>query len=207
MMQALTEGVYMGLLLSAMIGPVFFTLIQNSLESGFKYAMVLALGILSSDFLYVIVTYFGISFLAKFPNFEWYLAIFGGVILVGFGISNFWKKVAERPSTGGIPFRKLKKRKAFFKGFSINGINPFVLLFWISIAGLVTIKNDFDKVDIISYYFGILATVFCFDLLKAFIAKKLKRLITPKIMWILNRVVGVLLVFYGFRLFWHAFNL
>lgn len=207
MMQPLSEGIYMGLLLSAMIGPVFFTLIQNSLESGFKYATVLALGILCSDFLYVILTYFGISFLSKVPNFEWYLAIFGGVILVGFGVSNFWKKVTERPSTAGIPFRKLKKRTAFLKGFSINGVNPFVLLFWISIAGLVTINTDFGKVDIVSYYFGILATVFLFDLLKAFIAKKLKQVITPKIMWVLNRGVGVLLIFYGFRLFLHAFNL
>lgn len=190
-----------------MIGPVFFTLIQNSLESGFKYAMVLALGILSSDFLYVIVTYFGISFLAKLPNFEWYLAIFGGIVLIGFGISNFLKKVIERPSTGGVPFHKMKKRTAFIKGFSINGINPFVLLFWISVAGLVAINNEFDKVDILVYYFGILGTVFCFDLIKAFVAKKLKRLITPKIMLVLNRAVGVLLVFYGFRLFLHALNL
>lgn len=207
MIQALIEGVYMGLLLSAMIGPVFFSLIQNSLESGFKYAMIMALGILSSDFLYVLITYFGINFLSGFPNFEWYLSIFGGVILIGFGISNFFKKIVERPSTGGIPFKLLKKRTAFLKGFSINGINPFVLLFWISIAGLVAINESFDKIDISAYYFGILGTVFCFDLIKAFVAKKLKRMIGPKVMLVLNWGVGVLLLLYGVRLFWHAFNL
>ena len=49
MSAALIEGISMGLLLSAMVGPVFFTLIQSSLTYGFRYASILALGILSSE--------------------------------------------------------------------------------------------------------------------------------------------------------------
>lgn len=194
----------MGLLLSAMIGPVFFTLIQSSLENGFKYAAALALGIFLSDLLYVVITYFGVSFLAEFPDFEWYLAVFGGIVLVGFGISNFFKKGMDRPSTGGIPVLRAKKRTAFIKGFSINGINPFVLLFWISIAGLLAVNNEFDSMDVGIYYLGILLTVFSIDLVKAFVAKKLKNLITAKVMTVLNKVVGTALILYGFRLFWFA---
>lgn len=207
MMHALGDGISMGLVLSVMVGPVFFTLIQNSLEHGFKYAAALALGILISDFVYVLITYFGISILSGFSNFEWYLAVFGGVVLTGFGISSFFKKTKDRPITGGIPLPKAKKRTAFLKGFSINGINPFVLLFWISIAGLVAIKEEYDRFDIGIYYLGILGTVFVVDLLKAFVAKRLQAFITPKIMKGLNKMVGIALILFGMRLFWYAFSL
>ena len=200
MISALIEGISMGLLLSAMIGPVFFTLIQNSLENGFRHTIILALGILVSDLIYVVITFYGVSLLSQNPYFEVYLGYLGGIVLIGFGISAYFKKSQSRISTGGIPYPKVKKRTGFLKGFSINGINPFVLLFWISIAGLVNLKSDFDRADILLYYFGILGTVFLIDLLKAFIAKQLKSFVTPKFMKKLNIAVAILLVLFGLRL-------
>jgi threonine/homoserine/homoserine lactone efflux protein len=141
MSQALWEGISMGLVLSAMIGPVFFALIQNSLEHGFRYAAVLALGILLSDLIYVVVTYFSISLLAQYPFFEIGLGYAGGAVLIGFGISTILKKNKNRPNSGGIPLPKSKKRTGFMKGFGINGVNPFVLLFWISIEGWICNKK------------------------------------------------------------------
>jgi len=67
--QALLEGISMGLLLSAMIGPVFFTLIQNSIQSGFRNTAVLAFGILASDLIYVLITYFSVSIFTQNPYF------------------------------------------------------------------------------------------------------------------------------------------
>ncbi|WP_026952495.1 LysE family translocator [Algoriphagus mannitolivorans] len=199
---SLLEGISMGLLLSVIVGPVFFTLITNSLEKGFRYAMVLALGILCSDTLYVILTYFGIRILADNTLFELVLGYVGGLILVGFGISSLVKKSIDRPNTGGIELSTHKKRTAFAKGFSINGINPFVLLFWISIASLVSMKESWSGTQVFLYYSGILVTVFCIDLLKAFVAKQLSRFVTPRLMGILNKAVGFIMIFFGGRMIW-----
>ncbi|TVP43639.1 MAG: LysE family translocator [Mongoliibacter sp.] len=204
MMQALLEGIGMGLVLSAMIGPVFFALITNSIENGFRHTVVLALGILFSDLIYVLITYFGVSFFSQNPYFEIILGFVGGIILIAFGINSFFKKNLSRPNSGGLPLPKAGKTKGFFKGFSINGVNPFVLLFWISIAGLVSLKDKFGRADITLYYIGILGTVFSIDLLKAYVAKQLRAFITPRVMGLLNRVVGVLLVLFGLRLIYFA---
>jgi threonine/homoserine/homoserine lactone efflux protein len=204
MTEALLEGIGMGLVLSAMIGPVFFALITNSIENGFRHTVVLALGILCSDLIYVLITYFGVSVFAQNPNFEIVLGYAGGLILMAFGISSFFKPSSTRPNSGGLPLPKTGKTKGFFKGFGINGVNPFVLLFWISIAGLVSLKDHFGKADITLYYIGILGTVFSIDLLKAYVAKKLRSFITPRVMLILNKTVGLLLVGFGLRLIWFA---
>ncbi|ERM82445.1 hypothetical protein P872_18200 [Rhodonellum psychrophilum GCM71 = DSM 17998] len=206
MSQALLEGLSMGMILSAMIGPVFFTLIQSSIESGFRYAAIVALGIFTSDLLYVVITYFGVSLFVQNPMFEIVLGYFGGVVLIGFGVVTFFKKAPLRPNSGGIPIAKPLKKMGFLKGFGINGINPFVLLFWISIAGLVNLKSDFRKVDVFVYYTGLLLTVFSIDLLKAYIAKQLRPLVTPKVMKNLNRVTAVVLVVFGIRLFKYALD-
>lgn len=190
----------MGLLLSAMIGPVFFILIQSSLENGFRFAFVLALGILVSDGIYVVITYFGVRFLADVTLFEKGLGYVGGIILIGFGIGSLLKKRVERPNTGGIGIPQLRKRTAFTKGFSINGINPFVLLFWVSIASLVSLKEEWKSVSVVLYYVGILATVFSIDLLKAYIAKKLLRFVTSRLMKVLNKLVGLVMIGFGLRM-------
>ncbi|PRY88055.1 LysE family translocator [Mongoliibacter ruber] len=204
MIEALLEGIGMGLVLSAMIGPVFFALITNSIENGFRHTVILALGILCSDLIYVMITYFGVSIFSQNPNFEIVLGYAGGLILMAFGATSFVKKNNVRPNSGGMPLPKTGKAKGFFKGFGINGVNPFVLLFWISIAGLVSLKDHFDKVDVTIYYAGILVTVFSIDLLKAFVAKQLRSFITPRFMKLLNRVVGILLVLFGLRLIYFA---
>lgn len=202
MIQTLLEGMSMGLLLSAIVGPVFFTLIQSSMEHGFYYATVLAFGILVSDSIYVILTFFGVKFLADTTYFELVLGYVGGAILVGFGISSLLKKKMIRPNTGGIEITLRSKRTAFAKGLGVNGINPFVLLFWISIASLVTLNSEWSGGQILNYYAGILLTVFALDILKAFLAKQLSHLMTPRLMWLLKKGVGVVMIFFGLRMIW-----
>ena len=203
---AILEGVSMGLLLSLMVGPVFFTLITASMEQGFRYASVLALGILVSDLIYVGITFFGVSYLTESPVLEKMLGYVGGAILVTFGISFWRKKPAIHSESEGIPLPKSKKRTAFAKGFGINGINPFVMLFWISIASMVTLKSSWGNSEVFSYYFGLLITVFGIDLLKAFVAVKLSHLMTPRLRLILNRGVGLLVCYFGLKMIWSTIN-
>jgi threonine/homoserine/homoserine lactone efflux protein len=206
MIESLLEGIGMGLVLSLMVGPVFFALITASIEQGFRHASVLALGILVSDLIYVAITFFGVNYLTESPIIEKVLGYVGGAILVGFGISFWRKKQTARPNSGGIPLPTVKKRTAFAKGFGINGINPFVMLFWISIASMITLKSTWNNSDVVSYYLGLLVTVFGIDLLKAFIAGKLSHLMTPKLRMILNRGVGVLVCYFGLKMIWSTFS-
>jgi threonine/homoserine/homoserine lactone efflux protein len=206
MTAALGEGIFMGLVLSLIIGPVFFALIQHSLTYGFRHALFMALGILLSDSIYVLVSHFGVSSLSQNPLVETILGYAGGVILIGFGVLTFIKKGVNRPNSGGFGSAKTKKRSGFLKGFSMNGINPFVLLFWISVAGLVSLKDHYSREDVWMFYLGILGTVFSIDLLKAYIAKSLSQFVTAKLMLNLNRMVAVVLVIFGTRLIYFAFQ-
>ena len=57
----------MGVILFLIIGPVFFALIQHSMTYGFHQAVIMALGILISDVLYVVISHFGFHWLSANP--------------------------------------------------------------------------------------------------------------------------------------------
>lgn len=201
MMQAILEGIEIGLLLSMMVGPVFFAIISTSMNQGLVQAAILAFGVLLSDLFYAIFTYFGVYFLSQFPLIEKSLGYLGGMLLIGLGISYFKKKETISQESG---IKQVNSGKSFLKGFGINGINPFVFLFWISIAGKVTLKA-WDESQISLFYGAVLLTVFCFDLFKGFLARQLVHLMTSIVRKFLTIGVGLFICYFGMKMLWTTY--
>lgn len=202
MFAAILEGLEMGLLLSMMIGPVFFALVTTSVDHGFKQSAILAFGVFLSDLVYVLVTYFGVQALTFIPNVEQYLGFFGGLILTSMGIRFIRKKITDLPKEA--PNTLANQGKALIQGFGINGINPFVMLFWISIASMVSIKSNWGITDRTFFYAALLFTVFGFDLAKAFLAGKLAHLMSLTVRKVLQIFAGVMICFFGLRMLWSS---
>ena len=57
-MTIILHGVLFGLLLSFLLGPAFFILIETSISKGFKTAFFFDLGILVSDAIYLLASFF-----------------------------------------------------------------------------------------------------------------------------------------------------
>ncbi len=197
------EGMGMGLLLSLMIGPVFFALIQTSIENGFRHAFFMALGIIFSDAIYVLIAYFGVTVIVGNPLFKTGMGYLGGLILIGLGLASWRSKGIDGRIQKSVPS---KKTSGFFKGFGLNGINPFVLLFWVSVAGIVNMKANYGPWDKLIYYLSLLMTVFSLDLVKSYMARQLRGYITPPLMKKMNRTMAILLLVFGFRLILFAFQ-
>ena len=51
------KGVVTGFILSIMIGPVFFVLLETSITKGIRAALALDFGVLLSDLLYILIAY------------------------------------------------------------------------------------------------------------------------------------------------------
>ena len=58
-MEIVFNGFKLGIVLSFLIGPVFFTIIQTSIERGFRNGVFVAMGVSLSDILYVAICYCG----------------------------------------------------------------------------------------------------------------------------------------------------
>jgi threonine/homoserine/homoserine lactone efflux protein len=86
------------------------------------------------------------------------------------------------------------------KGFFLNGINPFVLFFWISIVSKVSIDFQYSNNQALGFFVALVLTVFIADVLKSHFATKLREIVTARLMKIMNRVVGVALILFALKL-------
>ena len=92
MFRALLEGFISGIILSFMIGPIFFGLLHISIHKGFKKGILYASGVASSDTFFILLTYFGIARFMEDPSFQNIMTLFGGIIMSLFGIYYILKK-------------------------------------------------------------------------------------------------------------------
>ncbi len=191
---AFLQGILLGFTLAILIGPAFFTLIQTSISSGFKSGFLLALGILISDITLITLCYVGASQIVLYTEKKMYIyfGIIGGLILFAIGIITIIrtpKKIMNR--------RKSKERPKpvglLLKGYFLNIANPFVLLFWLGAMSWVSTEFRLEERFVISFFSGTLFTVFSTDIIKSYIANKIKDLLRLRLLIWINRIVGVLL--------------
>jgi threonine/homoserine/homoserine lactone efflux protein len=201
-MEIVFNGVKFGFILAFLIGPVFFTIIQTSIERGFWNGAWVALGVSLSDAVYVAICYFGLFQFLNEPKFRTHMAYAGGAILILFGLYHLFVKTRKARLEVARPTNEPNTFKYFAKGFIINGISPMVLIFWIGTLSFATIDFGYSRgVEMFIFFVSLLITVLVTDVLKAFLADRLRALITRRFLMIMNVAVGICLIIFGVRLF------
>lgn len=199
MTEPLISGLLLGLLLAVLAGPVFFLIMNVSLHKGFTYAAYIASGVLLSDVIFIFIAYFGSNFILLLSENRFWAGIGSAILLAGFGIALVVKKT-DIPGEAITLQDKLTAPYIYIlKGFMINAMNPTVLFFWIGVAGSVSVKEEYTVQHLLVFYSTILITIFGTDLLKAYIAHRIKKFMTARVLVFLNRLCGITLI--GFAIY------
>ena len=207
LIRAIAEGVGLGITLAILTGPAFFALLQTSIRSGYRSGIAFALGVFISDTTLITLSYLGALNLFNDPKNNFVIGIIGGTILIMFGVFNIFQKSPLELEKNTENVEKMMPQKATLpmialKGFAINLINPFVILFWIGVVSVETTRYKFSQIDIIALFTATLLTVLGTDILKAIGAQKITSFLNPQILLWVNRIAGVILVISGVSLIW-----
>ncbi len=200
-MEIIFNGIKFGVVLAFLIGPVFFTIIQVSVEKGFWSGVLVSLGVSLSDTIYVTICYFGLVQLINDANFRMWMAYIGGGILIVFGLYHLFVKSRAGTKDEYASDQQKPLYRYFVKGFVINGLSPSVLIFWVGTISLASIDFGYTKGSQFFLFFSaLLCTVLSTDILKAYLAGKLRALVTVRFLMIMNILLGVALFILGVRL-------
>jgi len=191
----LLQGALLGLTLSFLIGPLFFSIIQAGIERGFQAGLAVALGIWISDFAYVLVMSSSIQILQQTPGIRQHIIWMGwvgSVLLIFFGIGTILaqKKIIEVSTTK--PYRSLFGYA--FRGFAINTVNPFTVFFWIGIAATI---STYSVREIWLFFGGMFGVLIAADIFKACAAHWLRDHLSPRLIQIVQYCIGVFLIVSG----------
>jgi len=196
MWQDVQAAIPLGFLLSFMIGPVFFVLLETSATRGFRAALAFDLGVIVADILFLIIAYFSSFQLLENLSNQPGLFVFGGVILLIYGITVFFKK-PSRKAVSRFKSTKSNYLSLAVKGFLLNFINIGVLVFWLGIIIVVGPSLDNDPERILLFFSSMIGAYFATDILKILLAKQLKQKLTfRRIFWV-KKVLGLILMICG----------
>jgi threonine/homoserine/homoserine lactone efflux protein len=202
MIHVLISGIVLGMTISFMIGPSFFSLLQTSINKGFKIGMFMAMGIFLSDFTLVALSYLGVSQVITLPKYQMAFGLIGGAILIGYGIYTFRKKNnLTETNEKDTEMPKIKLHSViltyFVKGYFLNLANPFLLISWMGIMGYASASFGDSHLKTVLFFAGTLLTIFAIDLTKCFIANRIKQYLRPIIIKLINHILGVVLIGFG----------
>lgn len=187
----------MGFVLSLLLGPTFFLIIETSIKHGIKSALFLDLGVLVADIIFIIIAF---TFFREIPLLEKHentLAFAGGVIFILFGAYTFAKGGTKKHSENEPIQAGQKYLRNFLKGFILTLVNIGILFYWFGVMALGYTKNKYDDQQITVYLVCILVVFFGIDTVKIFGAGQIRKIVTPELLQKFNWVVGVIMSIFG----------
>jgi threonine/homoserine/homoserine lactone efflux protein len=196
MIEAVISGIGFGLVLTFLTGPVFFALIKTSIEKGFHAGVALALGVVTSDMVFVGAILFGSQYFDISAQDKVHAGEVGSAVLLTIGIYYIFKK-AKINYTNTVP-TTLHRAGYFLKGFVMCIFNPTILFHWTIVIGAAStvyhegVHHRAIKIGIM--FLTILIVQFGMDTTKAFYADKLRDKISVKFIHRLNQLAGIALI-------------
>jgi threonine/homoserine/homoserine lactone efflux protein len=201
MIEALLKGLTLGLLLSISVGPVLFSIIKQSLNNGHKGGLAFIIGVAASDLALVLVSNIFTELFNNLKTYKTQIGIAGCCFLVTLGVYFLFFKKVSVDAQGKQIFlsRKRDYARLFFSGLLMNTLNPAVLIFWITTSTAVINHSIQERIIIFA---TCLAWTFGADILKVFLAGKIRNRLTPHNIHIINRINGIILIVFGITLIW-----
>lgn len=197
-MQYIAEGIILGLTLTILLGPIFIALTQTGIQNGIKAGISVGTGIWTSDLIVIFLGWFfirQIDSIANDPLFQKWMGVFGGLVLIIFGIVSILNQHQTDEET------KAFSAKSYFgyftKGFAVNFFNPFTFVFWIGVMSTYVIGKGITGWQTFLVFCSIMVTIMTTDSLKVVLAKIIRNKMTHHHVILFSRVAGVVLILFG----------
>lgn len=205
------KGLLLGLILSISIGPVIFAIIKQSLTNGKRSGYAFVAGVSSSDLVLLFICNVFTSLFNLVLNHKSTIALAGAGFLLLMGLYTLFLKKLKLENMGNDGQQKVTSIKdligSYFSGFLMNTLNPSVFLFWF--AWTAAINNSAgDTPNPLQYKLLVFGTCLGFvllsDLVKVFLAGKLRPRLTEKSLVWINRISGIIILIFSAALLYSA---
>ena len=196
MLDTILKGIFIGLLVSAPMGPIGVLCIQRTLNEGRLHGFISGLGASLSDIVYAIISGLGISFVMDFVEENHYpLQIAGRFLLLIAGYYIYRSNPAKKL------FRQDEKTSPYWKNlvssFFINLTNIGILFFFIAMfARFNFIDANNSSKNIVGILSIGLGTVIWW-LLVSTVVDKVRSKFNPRGLKIFNNILGIILFTIG----------
>ncbi|MCC3379131.1 LysE family transporter [Paenibacillus sp. UY79] len=206
-MNTIISYVFLGLSLSAPIGPINAAQLDRGIRNGFWHAWFIGLGAITADIIYMLLVYFGMIHLLNSPFVKAFLWMFGFFVLVYTGLESI--KNAGVISESNLRGNGSTLTNSFLSGFLMSLFNPLSILFWLGIYGsiLANVANSYPVQQLLIFSGAIVLGVLLWDVTMAAASSIFHNFLKTKLLKTISWLSGLSLVGFGFYFGVQAFRL
>ncbi len=193
------QGAITGLLLTLSFGAGFFALVQTSITKGLQKGLMIALGAILSDIIFIGISLFATSFVnEELPKYSETIKWIGLFTFLGLGIRTILKssKVVTGTEQGSRPLYYYVT-----KGFLLNIVNPLVLLTWLGISLYLQSTLSYTSSETFVFFSATMLATFASQAGICIFSHKIKGHLSENFLHKMNLFIGVLFILIGIGLF------
>lgn len=192
------KGILIGIIVSAPMGPVGILTVQRTLNKGRWEGFATGVGASASDFLYAIVTGYGMSFVVDIienPAIALIIKIIGSVLLFAFGVYTF-RSIPNNNVKDDIPTPTDKNDLKSFaiSGFAVTVSNPLIILMFIALFGQFSFIIVDNIIPQIVGYLAIIGGALLWWFGLTWLVDKVRAKFNNKVLWWINRIIGIIVM-------------
>ena len=189
------KGIIIGILVSAPMGPIGLMCIQRTLNKGRWHGFFSGVGAVFSDLFYAAITCLGMGIVVNFVETnKSIIQIIGSILLFGFGLYTFQSnpsKNLQKPKENGSTYSQ-DAATAFLLTLS----NPLIIFLYIALfARFNFIDSDETLYSVVTGLLSIVIGALVWWFVVTFLVGKLRKIINIRGLWIMNKVVGAVIMF------------
>ena len=190
--------ILLGVTLAAPIGPVSVEMIRRGLKHGFLSAFVVRLGAAIGNLVYLLISYYSLSQLQGDHFVVISLSILSSLLLIHKGYSCI---------TANIESLELNSNKAssngILTGLFLSVANPIAFIFW---SGIMSQSSNGLNTGL-AFNMLIIVGVLAWGAIFSLFLSVGKNYLTKKPLLYINRVAGLIMLYYGMKFFGVNVNL
>ena len=194
-MKIFRNGLFTGLALQVAIGPVFFYIINITLQKTILNGLVGALAVAIIDFSYVSLAILGIGKILENEKIKRVFGIISSIILVIFGLIII-KGITNIDISNKI-IGSVSLLSSFVSVLFLTISNPITIVLYTGILGVKEIEKNYTQRELFVFGFGIGMATFIFMSTSVILFSLIKENIPVLLIQIMNLIVGCLLIGYG----------
>lgn len=197
-MNELLQGIILGWGVAVPIGPINVLVMSYALKNYGK-ALSLGVGAMFADLGFLTLSILGVSQIIHKPIIFNTLAILGSLFLLYMAFS--LAKNARREIYIQNIEKTESKKWLFIKGFLLNLMNPYVIMFWVSVSTTTAKMGNHLILALIGLFLGIISWMALFP----FVIYKSRTRISKKMAMLLSYASALILLFFAFSLIYKTF--
>ncbi|CAA6825170.1 MAG: Lysine transporter LysE [uncultured Sulfurovum sp.] len=194
MLNSFIEGFLLGMGAAIPLGPINILIMNHALKN-YKSAVACGFGAMSTDIMYLFLILFGLTSFVENPLIFKVLGLLGSLFLAYMTYGIFKSRKNTLVTKGAVVTAK-GLIKNYLQGFFLTSVNPYTLVFWLSIAGY-TVNQDLNSGMLLA---GMFSSIILWITLMPYFVHKSKHKISAKVSYSISIVSTLLLGFFAFSL-------